>query len=57
MTPCSSGACSGVTSFACMANMAILSLKKYWQKSSPKAMTRMSTRLFKTMKSTPIKMA
>ena len=37
MTPCSSGACSGVTSLACMANMAILSLKQYWQNKSPNA--------------------
>ena len=57
ITPCSSGACSGVTSLACMANMAILSLKKYWQKSSPKPMTRMSNRLFKKMKRTPISTA
>ena len=31
-TPCSSGACSGVTSLACMAYMAILALNQYWQK-------------------------
>ena len=39
-TPCSSGACSGVTSLACMEYMAILSLNQYWQKISTKAMTR-----------------
>ena len=34
-TPCSSGACSGVTSLACMAYMAILALNQYWQNSTP----------------------
>ena len=34
ITPCSSGACSGVTSLACMEYMAILSLNQYWQKIS-----------------------
>ena len=38
-TPCSSGACSGVTSLACMAYMAILALNQYWQNSSANAMT------------------
>ena len=33
-TPWSSGACSGVTSLACMAYMAILALNQYWQKST-----------------------
>ena len=38
-TPCSSGACSGVTSLACMAYMAILALNQYWQKIRATAMT------------------
>ena len=38
-TPCSSGACSGVTSLACMAYMAILALNQYWQKIRTRAMT------------------
>ena len=38
-TPCSSGACSGVTSLACMAYMAILALNQYWQKISTRAIT------------------
>ncbi len=46
-TPCSSGACSGVTSLACMAYMAILALNQYWQNSSPTAMTRIRTRLWR----------
>ncbi len=46
-TPCSSGACSGVTSLACMANMAILALNQYWQKRSPTPMIRMRTRLLR----------
>ena len=44
-TPWSSGACSGVTSLACMAYMAILALNQYWQNNRPKPMTRISTRL------------
>ena len=46
-TPCSSGACSGVTSLACMAYMAILALNQYWQKRRPTPMIRMSTRLLR----------
>jgi hypothetical protein len=57
ITPCSSGASSGVTSLACMANMAILSLKKYWQKRRPNAMTSIRTRLLRKMKSTPMRTA
>ena len=44
-TPWSWGACSGVTSLACMAYMAILALNQYWQNNKPKPMTRISTRL------------
>ena len=46
-TPCSSGACSGVTSLACMAYMAILALNQYWQNRTPTAMTRIRTRLWR----------
>ena len=46
-TPCSAGACSGVTSLACMAYMAILALNQYWQNMSAKAMTRIRTRLWR----------
>ena len=46
-TPCSSGACSGVTSLACMAYMAILALNQYWQNRTPTAMIRIRTRLWR----------
>ena len=53
-TPWSSGACSGVTSLACMAYMAILALNQYWANSTPTAMIRISTRLCSSAKSTPM---
>ena len=46
-TPCSSGACSRVTSLACMAYMAILALNQYWQKITPNTMTKIRTRLWR----------
>ena len=56
-TPCSSGACSGVTSLACMAYMAILALNQYWQNSTANAMTRTRTRLWRKQKRRPMNTA
>ena len=54
ITPCSCGACSGVTSLACMAYMAILSLNQYWQKRSTAAITRTKTKESPTAIRTPM---
>ena len=56
-TPWSWGACSGVTSLACMAYMAILALNQYWQNRSPTAMIRIRTRLWRRAKRTPMNTA
>ena len=47
ITPWSSGACSGVTSLACMAYMAILALNQYWANRTPTPMIRIKTRLWR----------
>src|SRR6266545_4766340 len=55
MTPCSWGACSGVTTWPCIAYNAMRSENQYWLKSSAPAITMARNALFVRTKSTATK--